>query len=88
MLMEMNAYRSTTEKDRLGREHLRMNFHVEGPLNSGVVFVHMMKPLDKSEWEYQLLALDVKGHSRIILEKASEKPSVASSLKLFGMQWR
>ncbi|CAL5869523.1 uncharacterized protein PFLUO_LOCUS3753 [Penicillium psychrofluorescens] len=79
---------STTEKDRLGREHLRMNFHVEGPLNSGVVFVHMMKPLDKSEWEYQLLALDVKGHSRIVLEKASEKPSVASSLKLFGMQWR
>ncbi|KAJ5673744.1 L-galactonate dehydratase [Penicillium macrosclerotiorum] len=79
---------TTIEKDRLGREHLRMNFHVEGPLNSGVVFVHMMKPLDKSEWEYQLLALDVKGHSRIVLEKAHEKPSVASSLKLFGIQWR
>ena len=29
-----------------------------------------MKPLDQNEWEYQLLALDVKGHSRIILEKA------------------
>ncbi|KAJ5112391.1 L-galactonate dehydratase [Penicillium argentinense] len=79
---------STEEKDRLGREHLRMTFHVEGPLNSGVVIVHMMKPLDKTEWEYQLLALDVKGHSRIILEKASERPSVASSLKLFGIQWR
>ncbi|KAJ5896267.1 L-galactonate dehydratase [Penicillium subrubescens] len=79
---------STIEKDRLGREHLRMNFHVEGPLNSGIVHVHMMKPLDKNEWEYQLLAVDVKGHSRIILEKASEKPSVASSLKLFGIQWR
>lgn len=61
---------------------------VEGPLNSGVVHVHMIKPLDKNEWEYQLLAVDVKGHSRIILEKASEKPSVASSLKLFGIQWR
>lgn len=57
-------------------------------MNSGVVIVHMMKPLDKSDLEYQLLALDVKGHSRIILEKASEKPSVASSLKLFGIQWR
>ncbi|KAJ5105546.1 hypothetical protein NUU61_002893 [Penicillium alfredii] len=79
---------TTVEKDRLGREHLRMNFHVEGPLNSGVVIVHMMKPLDKSDLEYQLLALDVKGHSRIILEKASDKPSVASSLKLFGIQWR
>ncbi|KAJ5485108.1 L-galactonate dehydratase [Penicillium diatomitis] len=79
---------STIEKDRLGREHLRMNFNVEGPLNTGVVFVHLMKPLDKDEWEYQLLALDVKGHSRIILEKAAEKPGVASSLKLFGIQWR
>ncbi|KAJ6172677.1 L-galactonate dehydratase [Penicillium chermesinum] len=53
-----------------------------------VVFVHMIKPLDKSEWEYQLLALDVKGHSRIVLEKATERTSVASSLKLFGIQWR
>ncbi|KAJ5542436.1 hypothetical protein N7535_004856 [Penicillium sp. DV-2018c] len=79
---------STTEKDRLGREHLRMHFHVEGPLNSGVVVVHMMKPLDKSNFEYQLLALDVKGHSRIVLEKASEKPNVTSALKLFGIQWR
>ncbi|KAJ5907476.1 hypothetical protein N7495_000158 [Penicillium taxi] len=79
---------TTEEKDRLGREHLRMNFHVEGPLNAGVVIVHMMKPLDRNEWEYQLLALDVKGHSRLILEKATEKPSVASSLKLFGIQWR
>ncbi|KKK19704.1 hypothetical protein P175DRAFT_0483519 [Aspergillus ochraceoroseus IBT 24754] len=79
---------TTIEKDRLGREHLRMNFHVEGPRNSGIVFVHMMKPLDKSEWEYQLLALDVKGHSRVILEQAHEKPGVGQALKIFGIQWR
>ena len=34
---------------------------VAGPLNSGVVFVHMLKPHDKNEWEYLLLALDVRG---------------------------
>ncbi|KAL5365136.1 TIM21-domain-containing protein [Aspergillus floccosus] len=79
---------TSLEKDRLGREHLRMNFHVEGPRNSGIVFVHMMKPLDKSEWEYQLLALDVKGHSRVILEQAQEKPGVGKALKIFGIQWR
>ncbi|CAG7940676.1 unnamed protein product [Penicillium salamii] len=79
---------SRTEKDRLGREHLHLYFHVEGPLNSGVVVVHMMKPLDSSNFEYQLLALDVKGHSRVVLEKASEKPNVTSALKLFGIQWR
>ncbi|KAI9924970.1 hypothetical protein ASPWEDRAFT_45092 [Aspergillus wentii DTO 134E9] len=79
---------TSIEKDRVGREHLRMNFHVEGPLNSGIVFVHMIKPIGKSEWEYQLLALDVKGHSRVTLEKASEKPGVGSALKLLGIQWR
>ncbi|GES57935.1 import inner membrane translocase subunit tim21 [Aspergillus terreus] len=79
---------TSLEKDRLGREHLRMNFHVEGPRNSGIVFVHMMKPLDKSEWEYQLLALDVKGHPRVILEQAQEKPGVGKALKIFGIQWR
>ncbi|QMW35348.1 hypothetical protein G4B84_010839, partial [Aspergillus flavus NRRL3357] len=79
---------ATIEKDRLGREHLRMNFHVEGPRNQGVVHVHMIKPLDKNEWEYQLLALDVKGHSRVILEQAREKPGVGQALKIFGIQWR
>ncbi|KAF9886684.1 hypothetical protein FE257_011198 [Aspergillus nanangensis] len=79
---------TSLEKDRLGREHLRMNFHVEGPRNSGIVFVHMMKPLDKSEWEYQLLALDVKGYSRVILEQAHNKPGVGQALKIFGIQWR
>ncbi|KAE8149244.1 TIM21-domain-containing protein [Aspergillus avenaceus] len=79
---------ATMDKDRLGREHLHMHFHVEGPRNKGVVVVHMMKPLDKSEWEYQLLALDVKGHSRVVLEQAREKPGVGQALKLFGIQWR
>lgn len=36
---------------------------VEGPLNRGVVLVHMVKPLDKNEWKYLLLALDVDGKS-------------------------
>ena len=36
---------------------------VEGPLNRGVVQVHMVKPVDKNEWEYLLLALDVNGQS-------------------------
>ncbi|PWY73740.1 TIM21-domain-containing protein [Aspergillus heteromorphus CBS 117.55] len=75
-------------KDRLGREHLKMNFHVEGPLNSGTVFVHMMKPLEHNEWEYQLLALEVPGHSRVVLEQAHEKPGVGKALKIFGIQFR
>ncbi|PYH39261.1 protein tim21 [Aspergillus neoniger CBS 115656] len=75
-------------QDRLGREHLKMNFHVEGPLNSGTVFVHMMKPLNEHHWEYQLLALEVPGHSRVVLEEAREKPGVGQALKIFGIKWR
>ncbi|BDD58117.1 mitochondrial import inner membrane translocase subunit tim21 [Monascus purpureus] len=78
---------STISKDGLGREHLQMNFHVEGPLNSGVAFVHMIKPQDRYEWEYVLLALDVKGHSRIYLEHHEERVA-PKPVKIFGIQWR
>lgn len=40
---------------------------VEGPLNRGVVQVHMVKPLDKYEWEYLLLSLDVNGQSSYLV---------------------
>ncbi|KAK1139012.1 mitochondrial import inner membrane translocase subunit tim21 [Aspergillus melleus] len=79
---------SSIDKDRLGREHLKMNFHVEGPRNSGVVFVHMIKSHDQNDWQYHLLALEVNGHSRIVLEQAPEKPGVGKALKLLGIQWR
>ncbi|GAQ43327.1 mitochondrial import inner membrane translocase subunit Tim21 [Aspergillus niger] len=91
---EIKAYgentwsRTSVYQDRLGREHLKMNFHVEGPLNSGTVFVHMMKPLNEHHWEYQLLALEVPGHSRVVLEEAREKPGVGQALKIFGIKWR
>jgi import inner membrane translocase subunit TIM21 len=49
-----------------------MNFHVSGPRNSGVVFVHMVKAADKNEWEYRLLALDVKGLLSSRLSMCSE----------------
>jgi hypothetical protein len=30
----------------------------------------------------------LRGHSRVILEQAQEKPGVAKALKIFGIQWR
>ncbi|KAL5343882.1 TIM21-domain-containing protein [Aspergillus crustosus] len=77
---------TTIEKDQQGREHLRMNFHVVGPRNSGVVFVHMVKPSDKYEWEYRLLALEVKG-SRVVLEERHD-PRVDKEVKIFGIRWK
>ncbi|RMJ22538.1 TIM21 [Aspergillus sp. HF37] len=80
---------TSVQKDQLGRDHLRMNFNVEGPLNRGVVQLHMVKPLDKNEWQYLLLSLDVHGHRRINIEKASDSAATGKKpVKLFGIQWR
>ncbi|KAL3439669.1 TIM21-domain-containing protein [Aspergillus tetrazonus] len=78
---------TTIEKDHQGREHMRMNFHVSGPRNSGTVFVHMVKPTNASEWEYRLLALEVKGYSRVVLEERHD-PKVGGEVKIFGIRWR
>ncbi|KAI9840368.1 MAG: mitochondrial import inner membrane translocase subunit tim21 [Sclerophora amabilis] len=52
---------SRVEKDRSGLEHLFMHFNVEGPLDKGVVNIHMTRRASNDEYEYKYLALDVKG---------------------------
>ncbi|KAL1982716.1 hypothetical protein VTN96DRAFT_967 [Rasamsonia emersonii] len=80
---------TTEEKDQSGREHLKMRFHVEGPLNSGTVILHMVRPQDQNEYQYRILALDVKGHPRIYLENVSDSALGGKKpLKIFGIQWR
>jgi import inner membrane translocase subunit TIM21 len=63
---------------------------VEGPLNKGVVNMHMVKPLSENEFIYKYLALDVKGHQRIYLENADAKPDspAKTKSKFFGVSWR
>jgi import inner membrane translocase subunit TIM21 len=63
---------------------------VEGPLNKGVVNMHMVKPPSESEFIYKYLFLDIKGHQRIYLENADAKPDSAAKnkTKLFGVSWR
>ncbi|KAH6716744.1 TIM21-domain-containing protein [Leptodontidium sp. 2 PMI_412] len=85
---------SSTRKDQYGREHLIMHFNVEGPLNKGVVNLHMIKPPAESEgggeFVYKYLTLDVKGHQRIYLENADatlDSPA-KNKTKLFGISWR
>ncbi|PQE33195.1 Mitochondrial import inner membrane translocase subunit tim21 protein [Rutstroemia sp. NJR-2017a WRK4] len=81
---------SNITKDKRGVEHLVMHFNVEGPLNKGVVNLHMVKHPSDSEFFYRYLFLDVKGHSRIYLENAdasADSPGKNKS-KLFGISWR
>ncbi|KAG9234940.1 TIM21-domain-containing protein [Amylocarpus encephaloides] len=81
---------SRIETDRRGVEHLMMHFNVEGPLNKGVVNLHMQKRPSDSEFVYKYLALDVPGHRRIFLENADANPNspAKSKTKLFGISWR
>ena len=80
---------SNLQIDQAGVEHFRMRFNVEGSDNSGFVSIHMVKGPDDSHFQYQVLSLDVPGHSRVYLENTEvpvghkKKPG-----KLFGIQWR
>ncbi|KAI4128666.1 MAG: hypothetical protein LQ347_004071 [Umbilicaria vellea] len=78
---------SKISKDRTETQHLVMHFNVEGPLNSGVVNMHMTKAPGQSEYQYKYLALDVKaGHSRIYLENVdAAKEQKKTGMKMFGV---
>ncbi|KAK2741556.1 mitochondrial import inner membrane translocase subunit tim21 [Myotisia sp. PD_48] len=81
---------TTIETDNSGNEHMRMHFNVSGPLNDGIVRMHLVKPAGEQEFEYRLLALDVQGHRRLSLvdvEQAKNESRKAGST-LFGIRWR
>lgn len=66
-----------------------MHFNVDGPLNSGVVNLHLVKGKGERDYVYKYLALDVKGHQRYYLENADAKAEGSSrSGKIFGVSWR
>ncbi|KAL6710892.1 mitochondrial import inner membrane translocase subunit tim21 [Coniothyrium glycines] len=76
---------SATETDKWGTEHLRLKFYVEGPLGQGVAHVHLTKRPSQNDYEYETLAVDVKGHQRIHLIAEDKKEKVAP--KIFGARW-
>ncbi|KNG52213.1 import inner membrane translocase subunit tim-21, mitochondrial [Stemphylium lycopersici] len=81
-----NRYISSTEEtDKWGTDHLRFKFYVEGPLGQGVVHVHLTKRPSQSDYEYQTLAVDVKGHQRIDLIAGQKSDRVAP--RIFGARW-
>ncbi|KAF2824318.1 TIM21-domain-containing protein [Ophiobolus disseminans] len=82
-----NRYISSTEEtDKWGTEHLRFRFYVEGPLGQGVVHVHLVKRPSQDEYDWQELAVDVKGQRRVDLVQGSEKEGRVAP-KIFGARW-
>lgn len=79
-----------SEKDGRGTEHFRMHFYVEGNRNKGnkgTVRMHMSKRPDEDESRWELLALDVPGHERVILEENKASLLKKESGKMFGVKW-
>jgi import inner membrane translocase subunit TIM21 len=66
---------------------MKFRFYVEGPLGHGVVNCHLTKRPSQDEYEYALLAVDVKGHPRVYLENADERKNTKVAPKIFGARW-
>lgn len=52
-----------------------------------MVHVHLTKRPSQDEYEYALLALDVKGHQRVFLENADARKDSKAAPKIFGARW-
>ncbi|KAJ0322039.1 hypothetical protein COL5a_009017 [Colletotrichum fioriniae] len=79
---------STINTDSRGHEHMLMHFHVEGPLNRGVVYLHMIKTPISGEFEYKYLYVDVRGHQRHYLENADTATgSGKKGVRFLGINW-
>ncbi|KAK1988927.1 TIM21-domain-containing protein [Colletotrichum cereale] len=79
---------STINTDSRGHEHLLMHFHVDGPLNKGVVYLHMIKTPSSGEFEYKHLYVDVRGQQRYYLENADTATgSGKKGVRFLGINW-
>ncbi|KAI8962175.1 mitochondrial import inner membrane translocase subunit TIM21 [Daldinia sp. FL1419] len=81
---------STLNTDAKGNQHLILHFYVEGPLNNGVVNVHLVKYVNREDFEYKYFCIDIRGHPRIYLENSDTKPpsEETKNFKMFGVSWR
>ncbi|KAI4213581.1 MAG: hypothetical protein LQ351_003805 [Letrouitia transgressa] len=80
---------STTAKDSDGTTHCLMHFNVEGSSRRGVVQLHKIMRPGQSDWEYEFLYLDIKGHPRIYLENSQTNDGGRKSgISFLGMSFR
>jgi mitochondrial import inner membrane translocase subunit TIM21 len=81
------ALAAREETDKLGAQHLRMEFNVEGTQRRGRVHMHMSKKPSQTSYEYRYLFVDVPGHQRIYLENADEKKGERPSGRILGFKF-
>jgi mitochondrial import inner membrane translocase subunit TIM21 len=78
----------STKDEGTGIEELRMQFLVKGEKAEGWVTMHLEKQPDELEFQWVLLALDIKGHHRIYLEGSDPGVFKKGSTRMFGVKWR
>ena len=49
--------------------------------------MHLTKRPSQDDYEYSLLAVDVKGHQRVYLENVEGKGDGKAAPKIFGARW-
>ncbi|ODV91023.1 hypothetical protein CANCADRAFT_31812 [Tortispora caseinolytica NRRL Y-17796] len=69
-------------KDKDGKDHLFMRFHIQGPSGMGLAQLEMVKD-ESGSFDYRYLVVDPKGGSRIYIVKPAERKARASSRTSF-----
>lgn len=69
--------------DQYGREHVVMQFHVDGEKNTALARLELIDNAGKRDFRY--LVLEIPGHGRHYL--INETPSKPKGRGLFGIQW-
>lgn len=69
--------------DMYGREHVKMQFHVDGDKASGVVRLELID--NRGHLDYRYLVLEVPGHSNHFL--INKEPQRPKGTGLFGIKW-
>jgi mitochondrial import inner membrane translocase subunit TIM21 len=79
--------RSTITKDGNGREHMLLEFNIEGPNGRGRVHAHLMKATASSPYQYKKLSLDVPGQATVYLYNDESPKSKGKGFKFLGFNW-
>ncbi|CAN6602991.1 hypothetical protein TRVA0_002S01992 [Trichomonascus vanleenenianus] len=82
--------------DTSGREHLLMQFHVEGDLAQGLVRLEMIQSDEKNhagigKFDFRYLVLEVPGHPRLYVidntPKIKKRSPLSNDTGFLGVKW-
>ena len=76
------------DTDKYGTERMRMAIRIKGDKDEGFIELYMLRRADEKQWGWGHLALDVRGHERVWLERAGQTSKKKEPGTIFGIKWR